>query len=64
MLANGRFSHTFSATHGDFSKIPPNFWTNAARSMALMAFMSGSAAATAANPAEHRSGNQGQHRIP
>jgi hypothetical protein len=23
MLANGRFSHAFSATHGDFSKIPP-----------------------------------------
>jgi hypothetical protein len=42
-LAKGRLSHAFSATQGDFSKIPPNFWTKAARSMLLTMFMSGSA---------------------
>src|SRR5580700_292448 len=47
-LANGRFSHACSATHGEFSKMPPNFSTKAARSMALIGVMSAGPAIPAA----------------
>jgi hypothetical protein len=47
-FANGRFSQALSAIHGEFSKMPPNFWTKAARSIALIDAMStGPAIATA-----------------
>jgi hypothetical protein len=44
-LVNGRLSQAFSATQGEFSKMPPNFCTKASRSILLMAAMSGSATA-------------------
>src|SRR5579859_3011321 len=49
ILANGRCSQAFSATHGDFSNIPPNFCTKAGLSMAFIAAMSMSCADTGAD---------------